>query len=146
VRGRLGYSGGEVAEAGARVNGEAMGQAVVGGERTGDGMGGTRDLTSEPGLPAGERREREWEGAANRWGQVVRQRGRAQLGHLGHGRRGGKRARARARARFGPDTAQPRGEGFFLFLFLFSISHFHFLFFCFFLFPFLLNQQFAKKF
>jgi hypothetical protein len=128
VRGRLGYSGGEVAEAGARVNGEAMGQAVVGGERTGDGMGGTRDLTSEPGLPAGERREREWEGAANRWGQVVRQRGRAQLGHLGRGRRGGKRARARARARFGPDTAQPRGEGFsfFFFCFLFHISIFYF--------------------
>jgi hypothetical protein len=132
VRGRLGYSGGEVAEAGARVNGEAMGQAVVGGERTGDGMGGTRDLTSEPGLPAGERREREWEGAANRWGQVVRQRGRAQLGHLGHGRRGGKRARARARARFGPDTAQPRGEGFpfsfSVFYFTFPFSIFLFLF------------------
>jgi hypothetical protein len=30
VRGRLGYSGGEVPEAGARVNGEATGRAVVG--------------------------------------------------------------------------------------------------------------------
>jgi hypothetical protein len=55
VRGRLGYSGGEVAEAGAPVNGEGTGRAVVGGERAGEGMGGTRDLTSGPGLPVGER-------------------------------------------------------------------------------------------
>jgi hypothetical protein len=59
-------------EAGARVNGEATGRAFVGGERAGEGMGGTRDLTSGPGLPAGERREREREGAADRWGRAVR--------------------------------------------------------------------------
>jgi hypothetical protein len=38
VRGRLRYSGGVVAEAGASVNGEAMGREVVSGERAGDGM------------------------------------------------------------------------------------------------------------
>jgi hypothetical protein len=45
---------------------------VVGGERAGEGMGGTRDLTSGPRLPARERRERERGGATNRWGQAVR--------------------------------------------------------------------------
>jgi hypothetical protein len=34
---------------------------VIGGERAGEGMGGTRDLTSGPGLPVGEWREREGE-------------------------------------------------------------------------------------
>jgi hypothetical protein len=99
---------------------------VVGGERAGEGMGGTRDLTSGLGLLVGERREREGEGAADGWGRAVR-RGRAQLGRLGRGRRGGE---MRARARLGPETAQPRGgeKMFFLFLFLFSISHFYFLF------------------
>jgi hypothetical protein len=86
VRGRLGYSGGEVAEAGARVNGEETGRAVVGGERTGEGMGGTRDLTSRPGLSAGERRERERGGAADRWvGLSGAARARALLGRLGRG-------------------------------------------------------------
>jgi hypothetical protein len=129
---------GEVAEAGACVNGEETGRAVVGGERIGEGMGGTRDLTSGPGLPVGERRERERGGAADKWGRAVRRgRGRGLCwAAWAMGGEGGKRARAW----LGPETAQPRGEGFFLFLFLFSISHFHFLF----LFPFLLNQQFAK--
>jgi hypothetical protein len=72
VRGRLGYSGGEVAEAGARVNGEATGRVVVDGERAGEGMGGTMVLISGPGLPAGERRERERGGAADRWGWAVK--------------------------------------------------------------------------
>jgi hypothetical protein len=63
---------GEVAEIGARVNGEETGRAVVGGERAGEGKGGTRDLTSGPGLSAGERRERERGGVADRWGQAVR--------------------------------------------------------------------------
>jgi hypothetical protein len=40
---------GEVAEVGARVNGEETGQAMVGGEHAGEGMGRTRDLTSGPG-------------------------------------------------------------------------------------------------
>jgi hypothetical protein len=73
VRGRLGHS--ERAHganrAGVRVNGEATGRAVVGGERAGEGMGGTRDLTSGPGLPAGEWREREGEGATDEWGWAV---------------------------------------------------------------------------
>jgi hypothetical protein len=45
--------------AGERVNGEETGRAVVGGERAGEDMGETRGLTSGPGLPAEERRERE---------------------------------------------------------------------------------------
>jgi hypothetical protein len=123
VRGRLGYSGEEVAEAGARVNGEATGRAVVGGERAGEGMGGTMVLTGGPGLPVGERRERG--GAADRWGRTVRRSAGARSWAAWAGKERGK---TRARARHGPETAQPRGEGFFLFLFLFSISHFHFLF------------------
>jgi hypothetical protein len=117
---------GEVAEAGARVNGEETGQAVVGGERAREGMGETRDLTSGPGLSAGERRERERGGAADRWGQAVRRcAGAGIAGLLGpREERGG--GGERALARLGPGTAQPRGECFFLFLF--SISHFHFLF------------------
>jgi hypothetical protein len=68
------------------------------------------------------------------------QRGRAQLGRLGRGRRGGE---TRAWARLGPELAQPRGgSSFFFFCFLFHFSIFYF---CFFLFPFLLNQQFVKK-
>jgi hypothetical protein len=72
VRGRLGYSGGEVAEAGASVNGKATGREAGGGERAGDGMGETMVLTGEPGLPVGERLERERGGAADQWGRVVR--------------------------------------------------------------------------
>jgi hypothetical protein len=72
VRGRLRYNGGVVAEAGASVNGEATGREAVGGGRAGDGMGGTMVLTGGPGLPGGERCERERGGAADRWGQVVR--------------------------------------------------------------------------
>jgi hypothetical protein len=45
--------------AGERVNGKETGRAVVGGERAGEDMGGTRGLTSGLGLPAEERRERE---------------------------------------------------------------------------------------
>jgi hypothetical protein len=107
VRGWLGYSGGEVAEAGARVNGEEMGRAVVGGERAGEGMGGTRDLTSGPDQSAGERRERERGGAADRWGRVLRRgAGAGAAGPLGlREERRGKRARAQ----LGPETAQPRG-------------------------------------
>ena len=125
MRGRLGYSGGVVAEAGASVNGEATGREVVGGERAGDGMGETMVLTGGPGLPVGERRERERGGVADRWGRAVRR---------GAGARSwaawAERGEGGKRARFGPDTTQPRGGGFFLFLFLFlfSISHFHFLF------------------
>jgi hypothetical protein len=72
VRGRLGYSGGEVAEAGASVNGEATEREVVGGERVGDGIGGTMVLTGGLVLPVGERRERERGGAADWWGRAVR--------------------------------------------------------------------------
>jgi hypothetical protein len=142
VRGWLGYSGGEVAEAGASVNGEATGREAVDGERAGDGMGETMVLTGGPGLPVGERRERERGGAADRWGRAVRRGAGAQLGRLGRGRRG--RGEEAGAAQFGPKTAQPRvGKGFSFFFFYF-LFHFSIFYFCFFLFPFLLNQQFAK--
>ena len=98
---------------------------VVGGERAGDGMGGTKVLTGGPGLPVGERRERERGGAADRWGRAVRHGAGA---HNWAAWAGEEREKTRTRVRLGPETAQPRGEGFFLFLFLFSISLFHFLF------------------
>jgi hypothetical protein len=68
---------GEVAEAGARVNGKETGRAVVGGERAGEGMGGMRDLMSGPGLSDAAQ-------------------ARALLGCLGRGRRGGGAAGAGA--------------------------------------------------
>jgi hypothetical protein len=125
VRGRLGYSGREVAEAGASVNGEPTGREAVDGERAGDGMGETMVLTGGPGLPVGERRERE-RGGPLTGGAGLSGAARARAaGPLGPGRRGGKK-----RARRGLGRKRPRrgGEGFFLFLFLFSISLFHFLF------------------
>ena len=139
VRGRLGYSGGEVAEAGASVNGEATGREVVGGERAGDGMGGTMVLTGGPGLPVGERRERERGGAADRWGRVVRR---------GAGARSWAAWAREERGKRGRDLGQKRpsrgGEKmFFLFLFLFSISHFYFLFLFLFI-SFSFEQQLAK--
>jgi hypothetical protein len=124
VRGRLGYSGGEVAEAGVRVNGEETGRAVVGGEHAGEGMGGTRDLTSGPGLSAGERHGGE-RGERLTGGAGLSGAARALLGRLGRGRRGGKAGAAR----LGPKMAQPRvGERKCFFPFSFSISHFYFLF------------------
>jgi hypothetical protein len=69
----------------------------------------------------GERREREREGVADRWGWAVRR---------GTGARswaawaGEERGEAGA-ARFGPETAQLRGEGF-SFFFLFSVFYFTF--------------------
>ena len=120
MRGRLGYSGGEVAEAGASVNGEATGREVVGDERAGDGMGGTMVLTGGPELPVGERHERERGGATDRWGQTVRRGAGACSWAAWAGGRGGKVGATR----FGPDTAQPRGEGFFPFYF--SVFYFTF--------------------
>jgi hypothetical protein len=92
---------------------------VVGGERAGESMGGMRDLTSGPGLLAGERREREREGA----GLSGAARARA-AGPLGPWEERGEAGVGAVWAGYGP----AEGEGFFLFLFLFSISHFHFLF------------------
>jgi hypothetical protein len=138
VRRRLGYSGGVAAEAGASVNGEATGREAVGGEHAGDGMGGTMVLTGRPGLPVGERRERETGGAADRWGRVVRRGAGACSWAAWAGEEGGRAGAAR----FGPESALARGERFFLFFcFVFPFSIFYF---CFFLFSFLLNQQFAK--
>jgi hypothetical protein len=127
VRGRLGYNGGVVAEAGASVNGEVTGCEAVGGERTGVGMGGTMVLTGGPGLLVGEWREREGGGAADRWGRVVKRgAGAGSWAAWAGEERGGGRAGA---TWFGPESAQPRGgEIFSLFLFLFSISFFHFIF------------------
>jgi hypothetical protein len=139
VRGRLGYSGREVVEAGARVNGEETGRAVVGGERAGEGMGGTRDLTSRPGLPAGYRRERERGGAADRWGRAVRRgAGAGVAGLLGPREERGESGRGLGRIR--PNRGG-KGFSFFFFCFLFLISHFYF----YFLFiSFSFEQQLAK--
>jgi hypothetical protein len=125
VRGRLGYSGGGVAEAGASVNGEATGREAVGGERAGDVMGETMVLTGGPGLPVGERRERE---------RVEPLTGGAGLSGAARAHAAGplgpweERGEAGA-ARFGPKTAQPRGGkgfSFFFFCFLFHFSIFYF--------------------
>jgi hypothetical protein len=61
-------------------------------------------------------------------------------GPLRPGGRGGKSGRGAAWARIGPAEGG-KGFSFFFFCFLFPFSIFYF---CFFLFPFLLNQQFAK--
>jgi hypothetical protein len=136
VRGRLGYSGGVVAEAGASVNGEATGREAVDGERAGDGMGRTMVLTGGPGLPEGEWRERERGGAADWWGRVVRCGAGARNWAVGG--EGGS-GRGAVWAKNGP------AEGERVFPFSFSVFYFASIFyFCFFLFPFLLNQQFAK--
>jgi hypothetical protein len=141
VRGRLGYSGGVVAEASASVNGEATGREAVGGKRAGDGMGGTMVLTGGPGLPVGERRERERGGAADRWGRVVRRGAGARnwAAWAVGGEGGGESGCGAVWAGYGP--VEGEGFSFFFFNFLFHFSIFYF---CFFLFPFLLNQQFAK--
>jgi hypothetical protein len=145
VRGWLGYSGGEVAEAGALVNGEETGRAVVSGERAGEGMGGTRDLMSGPELSAGERRGGERGGAANRWGRAVRRgAGAGTAGPLGPRKERGGSGRGATWAGNGP--AEGGRENvfsffFFYFSFLFSISIFYF----YFLFiSFSFGQQLAK--
>jgi hypothetical protein len=131
VSGRLGYSGGVVAEAGASVNGKATGREAVGGERAGEAWAGAKVPTGGPGLLEGERREREGDGVADRWGRSIRG---------GAGARGwaawavGGEGEARAWRGFGPELAQPRGKGFFLFFFLFPFPFpifvsFYFLFF-----------------
>jgi hypothetical protein len=93
----------------------------------GDGMGETMVLIGGPGLPVGERREREMGGAADRWGRAVRR---------GAGARswaawavGGEGAKKQARRGLGRKRPSRGGEDFsFFFFFLFSISLFHFLF------------------
>jgi hypothetical protein len=99
---------------------------VVGGERAGEVMGGTRGLTSGPRLPAEERRERGRGGAADGWGRGVRRgRGRVMLGCLGRGRERGRGGRARGGS--GLDQKRPSRGGSFSF-FSFSIFYFSFLF------------------
>jgi hypothetical protein len=114
---------------------------VVGGEHADEDMGETRGLTSGPGLPAGERREREKGGAADGWGPAVGRR-RAKLGCLGRGRERGERARERGSG-LGRKMAQTRGGEVFLFLFLFSIYHSYFIFIFLFI-SFSFEQQFSK--
>jgi hypothetical protein len=98
---------------------------VVGDERAGEGMGGTRDLTGGPGLPARERRERERGGANDRWGRAVRRgAGARSWAAWAVGGEGGGSGRGRDLGQKRPSRG---GEKmFFLFLFLFLISHFYF--------------------
>jgi hypothetical protein len=51
VRGRLGHCGGVVAEAGASLNGEAMGREVLGGEHASEAWVRMTELTGGPELP-----------------------------------------------------------------------------------------------
>jgi hypothetical protein len=51
VRGRLGHSGGVVAEAGASLNGEATGREALGGEHACEAWERTTKLTGGPELP-----------------------------------------------------------------------------------------------
>jgi hypothetical protein len=112
---------------------------VVDGERTGEGMGGTRDLTSGPGLLAGERRERERGGAADGWGWAVRcGRGRCWATWAAGGEERSGRGSGLGRKR---PSRGGKGFSFFFFCFLFLISHFYF----YFLFiSFSFEQQLAK--
>jgi hypothetical protein len=99
---------------------------VVGGERAGEDMGGTRGLTSGPELPA-EEWKRERVGAADGRARGVRRgRGRAMLGCLGRGRGRGGEERARERGEMAWAGSGPAEgvESFSFFPFLFSISHF----------------------
>jgi hypothetical protein len=117
---------------------------VVGSERAGEDMGGTRGLTSGPGLPAEERRERERGGAADGRARGVRRgRGRAMLGFLGRSRGWGGAGAQEGGKWLGLEAAQPRGESFSFFSF--SIFYFSFLISILFLFiPFSFEQQIAK--
>ena len=119
MRGRLGYSGGVVAEAGASLNGEATGREALGGERAGEAWARTTELTGGPGLP-----EREWHEGERveslTGGAGLSEEARArEAGPPGPGRGEGKRGRAEL---VGPDSAQPRGGFSFSFLFLISNS------------------------
>jgi hypothetical protein len=115
------------------VNGEATGREAVGGERAGDGMGGTMVLTGGPELPVGERRERERGRAADWWGRVVRRgAGARSWAAWAVGGEGGKRAR-RGLGRKRPSrggSVFPFSFSAFYFTFPFSIFvSFYFLFF-----------------
>jgi hypothetical protein len=93
---------------------------VVGGERAGEVMGGTRGLTGGPRLPAEERRERERGGVADRWGRGVR-RMRAMLGCLGRERERGRGGRVRGGGSgLGQKRSSRGGEFSFFFFFYFS--------------------------
>jgi hypothetical protein len=110
VRGRLGHSGGVVAEVGARLNGEATEREGLGGERADEAWARTMELTGGPELLAEAR---------------ARVAGPPGPGRGGGG--GGVRARGAGWAGFGP--AEVGGS----FSFSFSIS-FLFLFYFLFLF------------
>jgi hypothetical protein len=111
---------------------------VVGGERAGEGMGGTRDLTSGPGLPAREWRERERGGATDRWGRAVRRgAGARSWAAWAVGGEGGEAGATWARN----SPAEGGEKMFFLFLFLFLISIFYF---NFLFISFLFDKQLAK--
>jgi hypothetical protein len=127
VKGRLGHSAWwrkVPNQAGERINGEATGRTVVGGERadslvTGEGEKG---LTGGARLPErGQSRGSEG-GRSDGWSRPISGRGgatRARAREMGRVDRAGN-GRAGEREVVGPDPAQPRGD--FLFLFFISIS------------------------
>jgi hypothetical protein len=113
---------------------------VVGGERAGEDMGEMRGVTSGPGLPAGERREREGEEQLTGGGGLSGAGAEALCGLLGprEGEGGSGRARAGEVTWAGNSPAEGGEFFFFYFYFLFLISIFYFYFF---LSPFLLNKN-----
>jgi hypothetical protein len=58
MRGRLGHSGGVVAEGLASINGEATRRGVLGGDRAGEGWAREKELTGGVWLPVREGRAR----------------------------------------------------------------------------------------
>jgi hypothetical protein len=101
VRGRLGHSGGVVAEVGARLNGEATEREGLGGERADEAWARTMELTGGPELLA-EARARV-------------------AGPPGPGRGGGGGRSAGARSGLGR-IRPSRGGGEFLFFFFYFFS------------------------
>ena len=131
MRGRLGHSGGVVAEGLESINGEATRRGVLGGDRAGEGWAREKELTGGVGLPVREGRARERERGGALTGGVGLSAGGsgARCGPPGPEREG-REAGARE---LGWKSAQPRegrGNSFFFsfsnsFLFLFYfLSHF----------------------
>jgi hypothetical protein len=111
VRGRLGHSGGVVAEAGASLNGEATGREALGGERAGEAWARMTELTGGPEVPGRERREREGVESLTGGSDLSAEARAREVGPPGLGRGG------EARAWRGLGQNRPRRGGFLFFFF-----------------------------